>query len=425
MLLILLIEALTLAQSRQFDWVQLLNRRRDIITQLFSKTPPSQNLSLEAIAKEVKKIVNFAAANASSLDKQGVFPVEEFQQIAAAGLLVAPLSRSLGGLGLGFETGQTEELLMLLKEIGRANLVVGRIYEGHVNALQLIQTFGTQEQIKAYAADARNNKIFGVWNAEAEDGVIIIPLDNGKYRLEGSKTFCTGCGYVERPFVNGKLPDGSWQMCIVPMDEVETVVDADWWQPAGMRATVSYKVDFTGVEVEPQSLLAQPGDYFRQPWLSGGVIRFAAVQLGGAEALFDATRRYLQKLDRSGHPHQQERLGRMAISIESGTLWLQGAAAMVDNYAPVFGGYPEDSQVQASKLVAYSNMVRTAIEQICMDTIQLSQRSIGTLGMLPPEPAERIIRDLSLYLRQPAFDAALTGVGKYVLTETDDANQLW
>ena len=328
-------------------------------------------------------------------------------------------------MGLGFETGHTKELLMLLKAIGRGNLVVGRIYEGHVNALQLIQTFGTPKQIEAYAADARENKIFGVWNAEAEDGVKIVPLDNGKYRLEGSKTFCTGCGYVDRPFVNGKLPDGGWQMCIVPMDEVKTQIDPDWWQPSGMRATVSYKVDFTGVEVEQQSLIALPGDYFRQPWLSGGVIRFAAVQLGGASALFDATRQYLQKLNRCDHPYQQERLGKMAIAIENGNLWLAGAAAKVDSYAPVFGGYPHDSQAEAPKLVAYANMVRTAIEQICLDTIQLSQRSIGTLGLLPPEPMERIIRDLSLYLRQPAFDAALTDVGKYVLSQTDDASQLW
>ena len=386
---------------------------------------PTQNLSLSKIVQKTKEIADFAAANASSLDKRGTFPVEEFQQIAEAGLLTAPLSRRLGGLGLGFETGHTEELLMLLKEIGRGNLVVGRIYEGHVNALQLIQTFGTAAQIEAYAIDAREHKIFGVWNAEAQDGVKIVLSNDGKYRLEGSKTFCTGCGYVERPFVNGKLPDGGWQMCIVPMDEVKTAVDPDWWQPSGMRATVSYKVDFTGVEVEQKSLLAKPGDYFRQPWLSGGVVRFAAVQLGGAEALFNATRQYLQKLERCGHPFQQQRLGQMAIAIESGSLWLQGAARVVDNYAPVFGGYPQDNCEQAGELVAYANMVRTAIEQICLDTVQLSQRSIGTLGLLPPEPMERIIRDLSLYLRQPAFDAALTDVGKYVLAQTDNANELW
>ncbi len=170
-------------------------------------------------------------------------------------------------------------MLMLLKQIGRGNLAVGRIYEGHVNALQLVQSFGTREQIEQLAEDARlRRKIFGVWNAEAEDGVKIIPLSDGRYRLEGSKTFASGSGYVERPFVNGALPDGTWQMCIVPMEEVATVSDPAWWQPMGMRATASYKVDFSGVELDAKWLIGKPGDYYRQPWLTAGVIRFAAVQ---------------------------------------------------------------------------------------------------------------------------------------------------
>lgn len=383
-------------------------------------------MSLEEILQQTSKIADFAATNAALLDREGVFPAEEFRQIAAAGLLTAPLRRSLGGLGLGFETGNTKELLQLLTKIGSGNLAVGRVYEGHVNALQLIQTFGTREQQEMYAVEASDrHKIFGVWNAEATDGVNIIPLANNKYRLEGSKTFCSGCGYVDRPFVNGKLPDGTWQMCIVAMDQVETKVNSSWWQPSGMRATVSYKVDFTGVEVEEKSLIGQPGDYFRQPWLSLGVIRFAAVQLGGAEALFNATRQYLQELNRCEHPQQQERLGQMAIAITNGQLWLKGAAHLVDNYAPIFGGYPDEPSTQVAKLVAYANMTRTAIEQICLDTIQLSERSIGTLGLLPPHPMERLIRDLSLYLRQPAFDAAITNIGKYVLSTTESADQLW
>ncbi|MGL5807426.1 MAG: acyl-CoA dehydrogenase family protein [Xenococcaceae cyanobacterium] len=383
-------------------------------------------MSITTVLEKAKQIADYAADRASELDRQAVFPSEEFKQIAAEGLLAAPLSNRFGGLGLGFKTGNTTELLMLLKEIGRGNLAVGRVYEGHVNALQLIQTFGTPEQIEAYAIDARDrDKIFGVWNAEAADGVKILPLDNGKYLLQGSKTFASGCGYVERPFVNGVLPDGSWQMCIVPMDEVETVVDRDWWQPPGMKATVSYKVDFTGVELDRNCSIGNPGDYLRQPWLSAGVIRFAAVQLGGAEALFNATRQYLQELNRTNHVNQQERLGKMAIAIESGNLWLCSAAQMVDRYSPIFAGYPDLPNPESFQLVAYANMVRTAIEQICMDVIQLSQRSIGTLGLLPPHPMERIIRDLSLYLRQPAYDVAIARIGEYVLSEKAPASEIW
>lgn len=372
------------------------------------------------------EIADYCAANAAAIDNNGAFPESEFKRIAKAGLLAAPLQPELGGWGAGIDANVTYESLMLLKQMGRGNLAVGRVYEGHVNALQLIQTFGSREQIARYACDARDrHKIFGVWNAEASDGVKIIPLDNGKYRLEGSKTFCSGSGYVERPFVNGTLPDGSWQMCIVPMDEVTTVSDPSWWQPSGMRATASYKVDFSGVELEESSLIAKPGDYFRQPWLSAGVVRFAAVQLGGAQALFDLTRQYLQKMEYTNDPYQKERLGRMAIAIESGHLWLRGAADMVAAYAPIFGGYPSVNNPQADQLVAYANMVRTTIEQICIDTMQICERCIGTRGLLPPHPMERIIRDLTLYLRQPAFDAALANVGQYVLAETHPAHLLW
>ncbi len=382
--------------------------------------------SVAAKLAQATAIADFCAANAATIDCNGAFPVAEFELITQAGLLAAPLKPELGGLGLGIEAKVTHELLLLLKQLGRGNLCVGRVYEGHVNALQLIQTFGTPAQIERFATDARDrHKIFGVWNAEAEDGVKIIPVANERYRLEGSKTFASGAVYVERPFVNGTLPDGGWQMCIVPMEAVETGVDPAWWQPSGMRASASYKVDFSSVELDASALIGAPGDYYRQPWLTGGVIRFAAVQLGGAEALFDATRQYLRDLNRTGDPYQEARIAEMAIALESGNLWLRGAATQVAEYAPVFGGCPHSLHHQANRLVAYTNMVRTAIEAICLDLIKLSQRCVGTRGLLPPNPIERIVRDLTLYLRQPAFDAALANVGQYALSETTPASSLW
>jgi alkylation response protein AidB-like acyl-CoA dehydrogenase len=386
----------------------------------------SSRLSLAECFTSVTKIADCCAANAAAIDCNGAFPVEEFKQISELGLLSAPLMPEFGGLGLGIDSKFTHAMLLLLKKIGWGNLAVGRIYEGHVNALQLIQTFGTREQIQRYAKDARDNfKIFGVWNAEAKDGVKVIPLENGRYQLQGSKTFCSGSGYVERPFVNGALPDGGWQMCVVSMEEVETVPYADWWQPSGMRATASHKVDFSNVELDGTALIAAPEDYNRQPWLTSGSIRFAAVQLGGAEALFDATRHYLQSLNRTNDAYQEARMGQMAIAIETGNLWLKGAAELIAEYAPTFCGDAHQEHPNGDRLVAYVNMARTAIEQICMDVIQLCERSVGTRGLLPPYPMERIIRDLSLYLRQPGFDASLQSVGKHTLAHPQERSITW
>jgi hypothetical protein len=89
----------------------------------------------EALASATE-IAEYCAANAATVDCNGAFPALEFELIAKVGQLEDPLHRDLGGLGFGIEASVTRELLMLLKQIGRGNLAVGRVYEGHVNALQ-------------------------------------------------------------------------------------------------------------------------------------------------------------------------------------------------------------------------------------------------------------------------------------------------
>jgi hypothetical protein len=36
-----------------------------------------------------------------------------------------------------------------------------------------------------------------------------------------------------------------------------------------------------------------------------------------------------------------------------------------------------------------------------------------------------VLRDLTLYLRQPVYDAAIAGVGAYALSQTTAADRLW
>lgn len=370
-------------------------------------------------------LVEQLQATAPNLDREGAVPIREARLLAEAGLLAAPVPSVLGGRGLGTEAGGSASLLALLAEIGRGNLSLGRIYEGHVNALQLITTYGTRHQIDRASRDAADGRrLFGVWNTEAADGVTLTPTDGGRYRLAGAKTFASGAGVVARTIVPGRLPAGGWQMCLVPMDQVETRIDPSWWRPIGMYGSASFKVDFTGVEVDQDQVIGVPGDYQRQPWLSAGAIRFAAVQLGGAEALFDVARAELRSLGRDGDPHQRARFGQMAIAIEGGRLWLRGAAPFMDlAFSTERDGAAHDET--GERIVAYVNMARTAIERVCLDTIERVERSIGVRGMLKPHPIERLVRDLSVYLRQPAPDAALTDAGRFALESEATSASLW
>ncbi len=366
-----------------------------------SAAPPT----VEEAMRRAVAVATFAAAHAAERDATGVFPHDEFDRLRAAGLFAAPLPRTHGGLGLGTEPGLTGPLLELLAHIGRGSLPVGRVYEGHVNALQLVNQFGTPAQRTQFAADAHAGHLFAVWNAGAEDDVRLEPLPDGGMRMIGAKTFCSGGDAVTRPFVPGARTDGAgWQMVILPMGRVETRHDRAWWTPNGMRATTSYKIDFTGVEIPPEHVVGGPGDYLRQPWFSGGAIRFAAVQLGGGQALYDATRRYLRGMGRTGDPYQVERAAQMTLRLEGARLFLARAAEMND-----------DPTRTSEEIVAWANLTRTAVEQTCMETMAHTERMIGVRGLMPPLPMERIVRDLTIYLRQPAPDASFMGAGRHYL----------
>ncbi len=344
----------------------------------------------------------------------GGFPEREVNSLRQAGLLAV----TLPGESLSVDRPTTAPLLQLLKLIGRGNLSAGRIYEGHVNALQLIHLYGSAEQRERWFSDARAGHLFGVWNTEAGDGVRLHRRRGGGAQVQGSKTFCSGSVNVTRPLVTGRwvtedLKPGGWQMTVLPLDELTVGVNTESWQPLGMRNSVSHRIDFSGIEITERELLGLPDQYECQPHFSGGAIRFAAVHLGGAEALLDATGEFLRRVNRTDDAHQRTRMGEMAILVESGNAWLDRSAHL------------NDQCDDPNRIVTYANMTRTAIAESCIRVIQLAERCVGARGLCHPEPFARLHTDLSMYLRQPAPDATLEQVGAYHLNQLDTFHHLW
>ena len=387
---------------------------------LKSKRKSSEFDDLHELVGRAESLIFESLAEAALTDRTDLFPAATFKKLAETKLIEAVIPKANGGAGLGIEPGTTVYLLRLLKHLGCGNLVVGRIYEGHFNAWQLIKEYGTPEQIERLAGKARReNHLFGVWNTEAGDGVKILADRKGNFRLEGAKTFASGAGFVNRPIVTGQTENGGWQMFVAPLEKIHVQIDDSWWQPMGMQSSRSYRVDFSGAKISAGDLLGAPDDYYRQPFFGAGAIRFAAAQLGAAELLVDLTRNFLRELNRTNDVFQQMRLGEMAIHVESGNLRLEQAAKIFDDYLA------DRDEKNLDRILHYAGMMRTAIEQICQSVMLACERSIGSRGFLKSYHFERVFRDLKMYLRQAAPDATLTDIGKFVLASNAPIDRLW
>ena len=334
-----------------------------------------------------------------------VFPLAELRTVAETGLHKIALPRQLGGDGIGVAAGQRGTLLAILKEIGRGNLVLGRVFEGHVNALLLLQQFGSEGLMQEVAADVLERRhVFGVWNTGPPASPQLIKLPNGNFRMSGSKTFATGALRIQRAIVTAELPDGGWQMCLVPLNHASLKVDRSSWRPLGMQASESFTVEFLDVELAPHLLVGRPGDYYAEPTFTSGALRFSSVQLGGAEALFENCCDFVRQSERQNDPSHLQRIGQMAVLIESGRQWLERGAQWL-----------EESFETPATLAVHAQTMRLAVEEICTRMIQLVEQTVGARGLTGTSPFAALVGDLQMYLRQAGYDQAFQSVGREAL----------
>ena len=345
----------------------------------------------DLLLAELARLVPAMQARAAALDAEEAFPEQDFQALRKLGALQAPLPMAQGGHGAGTEPGGMDLILRLLTLLGQGNLSVGRLFEAHVNAIKLIAAYGTPAQAARTAAEVRDGHLFGLWVTDPPEHAL--QLSDGV--LHGSKGPCSGAGHVTRALVTASTPAGS-QMAVAALDAT-VAIEPKRGALQGMRAGVNGVARFGGTPLPGDALIGGPGDYLREPLLSTGAWRTSAVTLGGLDALVLATRDQLARRGHQAAPLQQDRFGHMLIAQETARLWTAAAAQRA-----------EASQAPAADQVAYVNLARIAVEAACLDAMRLAQRALGLAAFLRPNPMERLLRDLAVYLRQPAPDSVLT-----------------
>jgi alkylation response protein AidB-like acyl-CoA dehydrogenase len=324
--------------------------------------------------------------------------------VALAGDLVPGLADAKG-VPLGGRTDEHDRL----RAAGADDLAWGRLYEGHVNALQLIGRLGSDDQRGRAREDASDGRLFGVWNTEAADGVKIVGIDRDGLKLTGRKTFASGAGRVARAIISAAWPDGTAQLVVVPMDRVVVKVDRSFWKPYGMEDSDSFAVDFDGVHIGGRDVLGEPDAYARSPWFTAGASRFVAVQTGALERLVADFGAFLVRRKQSDDSVQLERLGENVVDAQSAVLWTEACARAWAAY---------DAQPDAaheSALLLAVDAARNAVERAALAIAERVERGVGARGLLETEPFARRLRDLRMYLRQPAIDATLARVARSAL----------
>ena len=322
-------------------------------------------------------------------------------ELRHAGVHTAPLPTAHGGCGLGLAAGTARALSDLLRRIGRTDLALARLVEGHVNAVLLVELHGERPVRDAMRSRVRDGALMGVWGADGPQPLEWVDAPGGAIVLRGSKRYASGLGHVDLALVTARsAPGAPVRMFLVPASDPARH-DHDAWTASAMRATRSGGFDADDLVVEEDGCVGRAGDLTVEPWFEGGVWRYCAAHVGGAEGLIDRWSDLLTRTGRIDDPVQRDRLGRAMAEATAARAVVEAAA---DRIEAVAEAPPEDVE----RAVAHGLLAREAVEGACVRILALCERSLGMAAHDARGPLDRMRRDLSLFLRQAAPDAKLS-----------------
>ena len=335
------------------------------------------------------------ADGAAALDRDPGFPHEAFDALRDAGALASTVPAADGSRpSIGEEWA-------FVRSVARASGSVGRILDGHLNAVERIATAAPPEVRAAELREvAAGRRLLGVWGADPapEEGAPATLRRAGSgFALDGVKVFCSGAGGVDAALVmvRGETP-GPPHLCLVEIDAT-VEIDRTWFAAGGLRASESHRVVFDRTPV--RAVIGERGELGREPWFSRDALRTAATWAGMADAAADDA---IADLAARRRGEDLSRLAAGRIDAARGTIdaWFAAAAAAVAAEEPLRG---------------LSIRLRAELIAAAETILAESARACGSRPFALGSTLDRARRDLELFTLQHRIDPMLIAEGRRLL----------
>lgn len=339
-------------------------------------------------------------AGAAARDAEPAFPEGPFRSLAAAGVLSLPVPERPEGAGRRVSFA---EEWRVLRAVAAADGSVGRILDGHFNAVERLSVLAPEPlRSRELAAVAAGERRVGVWGADPIPGegepARLVESGDGLV-LRGIKTFCSGSTGLDRAIVLVRGAENGPPLLAYTDLSRGVEIDRGWFRGAGMRSSESHRVVFEGASV--LAVLGEPGEILREPYFGRDAIRTAATWAGIADSAVDSALDTLAAKSAGGEPDDLVSLAAGRMLAAQGTIdcWIEHAASLAD-------GDPE------RPLTETSVRLRVNVAEACRTILDEAARASGSRPFAVGDGLDRARRDLDLFLLQHRLEPALARDGR-------------
>lgn len=286
--------------------------------------------------------------------------------------------------------GQTLERLQCLAAVGGHDLGLCKLFEGHTDALAIIQQLG---------GSTPSPGTWGMWAAEPPNARVRVSRENGRVRLFGRKAWCSGAAVLSHALLTAWDEQDRQQLVAVALDQPGVTVTDQGWQAVGMGATGSVEVQFDGAEGQA---VGNPGDYLQRPGFWQGGIGIAACWYGAAQSLAERLRQHCAQRE---EPHALAHLGAVDRELHGAASVLRASAASID----------ATPQANAERL---ARRARAVVEDAAEQVLRHVGRALGAGPYCKDPQFARLSADLPVFLRQSHAERDLAALGQHAIKDT-------
>jgi alkylation response protein AidB-like acyl-CoA dehydrogenase len=285
-------------------------------------------------------------------------------------------------------SGRTRERWARLAELAGEDLSLARLAEGHADAVAIL----AEVDCPAPTPGSR----WGVWAAHPPGPKLEAHHDGGRWRLRGTKRYCSGARACTHALVTADARDGR-RLFAVAADTLAPVPGS--WPATGMAGSDTLDVDFGDVPAQP---VGAPGAYIERPGFAHGGVGVAACWYGGARAVGRTLLAAAERRDVG--PHALAHLGAVDIVLCSVRKALDGAADEID-------ADPTDLKA-TGRLRALR--VRALADAVAAEVMDRVGRALGAGPLCLDGAHSRRVADLTVYIRQHHAERSLAELGGLV-----------
>ena len=351
-----------------------------------------EQLALVRTVREFAREV--VAPVAAEHDRTHTFPYEVVAGMADMGLFGLPFPEEYGGMGGDYFT-----LCLVIEELGRIDQSVAITLEAgcSLGAMPVFR-FGSEEQKQRWLPElcaGTSLAAFGLTEpgagSDAGGTRTTAVLEDGSWRLNGSKQFITNSGtditrLVTVTAVTGRKANGDKEISaiLVPVPTPGFTAEPAY-DKVGWRASDTHPLTLQDVRVPEENLLGERGRGYSNflRILDEGRIAIAALAVGAAQGCLDESVRYAGEREAFGAPIGRNQaiaftIARMQARVHTArTTYYDAAARML-------AGRPFKTAASIAKLVA---------SEAAMDNARDATQIHGGYGFMNEYPVSRHYRD--------------------------------